>query len=168
MRILWSKARKCLWIYSCLKLQELLFCDLRFGTFSNRIAVNFKSNHNRIVYVQVKNLLLFKSDLHKWFNRDLNRITILICPSPVCVYVCVCVFIGNHTGWDNARWGDNAGWCDKFADRGVCRWCLKHQIVPSLRGWKGGQPQWGVSPSLLVTTHLIRNSEIMIKTNCQN
>jgi len=27
---------------------------LRFGTFSNRIAVNFKSNPNRIAYVQIK------------------------------------------------------------------------------------------------------------------
>ena len=33
---------------------ELLFCDLRIGTFSNRIALNFKSNPNRIVYVQIK------------------------------------------------------------------------------------------------------------------
>ena len=53
---------------------------LRFGTFqikslwiSNRIPIEscmFRSN-----------ILLLKSNIHKWFNRDLHRIAIWICPS---------------------------------------------------------------------------------------
>ena len=50
------------------------------------------------------NLLLLKSNLHKWFIRDLNRIAIWICPSLVMCYVmlmlcvlhyslCVCLSI---------------------------------------------------------------------------
>ena len=71
-------ARKCLWIYSYLKLQEILYCDLALI----QIESLWISNLIPIESCTVKsNLLLLESNLHKWFNRDLNRIATWICPS---------------------------------------------------------------------------------------
>jgi len=46
---------------------------------SNRHEFQIESQSNRVTFKS--NLLLLKSNLHKWFNHDLNRIAIWICPS---------------------------------------------------------------------------------------
>ena len=57
----------------CLTICDLALFQIESSWISNRIPIiscTFKSN-----------LLLLKSNIHKWFNRDLNRIAIWICPS---------------------------------------------------------------------------------------
>jgi len=65
---------------------------LQFSTILNWIAMNFKLNPNRIVYVQIKSFTT-QSNLHKWFNRDLNQIAIWICPS---LLKCIVHHNGRH------------------------------------------------------------------------
>ena len=63
----------------CFAICDLALFRIESPWISNRIPIEsctFKSN------------LLLKSNLHKWFNRDLNRIAIWICPSLVHCIIC--------------------------------------------------------------------------------
>ena len=59
----------------CFAICDLALFRIESPWISNRIPI--KS------YTFKSNLLLLKSNLHNWFNRDLNRIAIWICPSLV-------------------------------------------------------------------------------------